>query len=323
MRKRRAILLAPEEIAEHASAIGGARSLSLAPVMQSGRFLGAIELADPIDGGAVQRARRQRHHVHGRAVRRVRRRRAASSWCATRTPGFHQRSVTPRLRRMVTCSAASPRWFARLRPWKARGAIVCSRRAAARRARRGLRARVLHVPHDAPGRAASASNPSSRRRSRSPTRRPIASTSASSTQDNVVFAIADPAQLAELTERWLPTAQRETPDRARHPRARRTRTTCSPSRRAPAARGAKKKLSAASSSQRMCGDMDSASSRPTSSAISTTSTTAGRATLVSYWQKRVRDGPPLPRRRVARHRSHRERRRCRALRGEPAQRRAA
>lgn len=30
-------------------------------------------------------------------------------------------------------------------------------------------------------------------------------------QDNVVMAIADPARLEELTERWLPTAQRETP----------------------------------------------------------------------------------------------------------------
>src|ERR1700733_15616972 len=30
-------------------------------------------------------------------------------------------------------------------------------------------------------------------------------------QDNVVFAIADPARLTDLTSRWLPTAQRETP----------------------------------------------------------------------------------------------------------------
>jgi two-component system phosphate regulon sensor histidine kinase PhoR len=30
-------------------------------------------------------------------------------------------------------------------------------------------------------------------------------------QDNVVFAIADPARLTELAQRWLPTAQRETP----------------------------------------------------------------------------------------------------------------
>src|SRR5579859_4404347 len=30
-------------------------------------------------------------------------------------------------------------------------------------------------------------------------------------QDNVVVAIADPSSLSELTERWLPTAARETP----------------------------------------------------------------------------------------------------------------
>ncbi len=30
-------------------------------------------------------------------------------------------------------------------------------------------------------------------------------------QDNVVFAIADPQRLSDLTQRWLPTAQRETP----------------------------------------------------------------------------------------------------------------
>ena len=49
MRKRRAILLAPEEIAEHSTMIGGAKSVLLAPVMQAGRFLGAIEIADPTD----------------------------------------------------------------------------------------------------------------------------------------------------------------------------------------------------------------------------------------------------------------------------------
>src|SRR3954452_22392238 len=30
-------------------------------------------------------------------------------------------------------------------------------------------------------------------------------------QDNVVVAVADPAKLEELSERWLPTARRETP----------------------------------------------------------------------------------------------------------------
>src|ERR1700742_429517 len=30
-------------------------------------------------------------------------------------------------------------------------------------------------------------------------------------QDDVVFSIADPARLTEIAQRWLPTAQRETP----------------------------------------------------------------------------------------------------------------
>src|ERR1700677_5260159 len=30
-------------------------------------------------------------------------------------------------------------------------------------------------------------------------------------QDNVIFAIADPQRLTDLTSRWLPTAQREAP----------------------------------------------------------------------------------------------------------------
>src|SRR6476469_10677788 len=30
-------------------------------------------------------------------------------------------------------------------------------------------------------------------------------------QDNVVVAIADPARIEEISERWLPTAKRETP----------------------------------------------------------------------------------------------------------------
>jgi GAF domain-containing protein len=49
MRKRRAMLLTTEEIAEHSATIGGAKHVLVAPVMQAGRFLGAIELADPSD----------------------------------------------------------------------------------------------------------------------------------------------------------------------------------------------------------------------------------------------------------------------------------
>jgi signal transduction protein with GAF and PtsI domain len=56
MRKRRAVVLADatqqSEVStlERYAALGGARSLMIAPVMQSGRFLGAIELLNPLDG---------------------------------------------------------------------------------------------------------------------------------------------------------------------------------------------------------------------------------------------------------------------------------
>ncbi len=103
-------------------------------------------------------------------------------------------------------------------------------------------------------------------------------------QDNVVFAIADPARLTELAQRWLPTAQRETPtvrailvlDEAAHGRA--------PSRRAPAARSPTRRRSAGCSSSACSATWSSPSSRPTSSATCTTST-AGQSYLVSYWQR--------------------------------------
>ena len=52
MRKHRAVVLgtADPALLEHAPVLGGAKDVLLAPVMQAGRFLGAIELADPIDG---------------------------------------------------------------------------------------------------------------------------------------------------------------------------------------------------------------------------------------------------------------------------------
>lgn len=55
MRKRRALVIADADQSEAASIgryvmLGGVHSLIIAPVMQSGRFLGAIELLNPIDG---------------------------------------------------------------------------------------------------------------------------------------------------------------------------------------------------------------------------------------------------------------------------------
>jgi GAF domain-containing protein len=55
MARRRAWVIADASQSEAKSldrylALGGARSLIVAPVMQSGRFLGAIELCNPLDG---------------------------------------------------------------------------------------------------------------------------------------------------------------------------------------------------------------------------------------------------------------------------------
>jgi hypothetical protein len=51
MRKRRAVVLGASDpaLTEHVAPLGGARDVLLAPVMQAGRFLGAIEIADPTD----------------------------------------------------------------------------------------------------------------------------------------------------------------------------------------------------------------------------------------------------------------------------------
>jgi len=55
MRLRRALVLASGDESEGTAAdryaeLGGVRSLVVAPVMQAGRFLGAIELLNPLDG---------------------------------------------------------------------------------------------------------------------------------------------------------------------------------------------------------------------------------------------------------------------------------
>ena len=56
MHKRRPIVVSDGSVGEAATieryaVVGGARSLVIAPVMQHGRFLGALELLNPSDGG--------------------------------------------------------------------------------------------------------------------------------------------------------------------------------------------------------------------------------------------------------------------------------
>lgn len=54
MSKRRAVLLTEAQLAasrlERYALVGGVKSAIVAPVMQAGRFLGAIEVFDPLDG---------------------------------------------------------------------------------------------------------------------------------------------------------------------------------------------------------------------------------------------------------------------------------
>jgi hypothetical protein len=55
MRRRRAIVVADaskesDALTERFETLGGAKSLIIAPVMQSGRFLGVIEMINPLDG---------------------------------------------------------------------------------------------------------------------------------------------------------------------------------------------------------------------------------------------------------------------------------
>ena len=65
-------------------------------------------------------------------------------------------------------------------------------------------------------------------------------------QDNVVVAVADPARIDEIAERWLPTAQRETPTVRAILLLDEQRDVLAFATRARAARGPKKSRSAAS-----------------------------------------------------------------------------
>jgi two-component system phosphate regulon sensor histidine kinase PhoR len=109
-------------------------------------------------------------------------------------------------------------------------------------------------------------------------------------QDNVVFAIADPERLTELTQRWLPTAQRETPtvrailvlDEAGD--AHTVLAFASRAGGAFAEEEAFRRLLV----QRMCGDMELAKQAP-DELRHLHHEYRGQSYLVSYWQ-RVVDG---------------------------------
>src|SRR5579863_3624207 len=105
-------------------------------------------------------------------------------------------------------------------------------------------------------------------------------------QDNVAFAIADPARLGELAQRWLPTAQRETPTvRAilvldgQDP----MHTVLAFASRAGGA-FAEEEAFRRLLVQRMCGDMDLAKQAP-DELRHLHHAYRGQSYLVSYWQR--------------------------------------
>lgn len=107
-------------------------------------------------------------------------------------------------------------------------------------------------------------------------------------QDDVIFAIADPARLTEIAQRWLPTAQRETPTVRAVLVLDEAHTVVAFASRAGGAfadEEAFRRLLV----QRMCGDME-LSKLPPDELRHLHHEYRGQSYLVSYWQK-VAQGP--------------------------------
>src|SRR5580658_10835950 len=102
-------------------------------------------------------------------------------------------------------------------------------------------------------------------------------------QDNVVFAVADPQRVAELTQRWLPTAQRETPTVRAIVVLDEAHTVLAFASRAGGA-FAEEEAFRRLLVQRMCGDMDLAP-QPPDELRHLHHEYRGQSYLVSYWQR--------------------------------------
>jgi two-component system phosphate regulon sensor histidine kinase PhoR len=102
-------------------------------------------------------------------------------------------------------------------------------------------------------------------------------------QDNVVVAIADPSRLYELTERWLPTAQRETPTVRAILVLDEAHTVVAFASRAGGA-WAEEEAFRRLLVQRMCADMDLPKQQP-DELRHLHREYHGQSYLVSYWQK--------------------------------------
>ncbi len=102
-------------------------------------------------------------------------------------------------------------------------------------------------------------------------------------QDDVLFAIADPSRLTELTSRWLPTAQRETPTVRAILVLDEAHTVVAFASRAGGA-FAEEEAFRRLLVQRMCGDMDLAK-QPPDELRHLHHEYRGQSYLVSYWQR--------------------------------------
>jgi two-component system phosphate regulon sensor histidine kinase PhoR len=110
-------------------------------------------------------------------------------------------------------------------------------------------------------------------------------------QDDVIFGIADPARLSEITQRWLPTAQRETPTVRAVLVLDEDHTVVAFASRAGGA-FAEEEAFRRLLVQRMCGDMDLAK-LPPDELRHLHHEYRGQSYLVSYWQ-RVTPAPLPP-----------------------------
>jgi two-component system phosphate regulon sensor histidine kinase PhoR len=110
-------------------------------------------------------------------------------------------------------------------------------------------------------------------------------------QDDVIFAIADPARLTEITQRWLPTAQRETPTVRAVLVLDENHTVVAFASRAGGA-FAEEEAFRRLLVQRMCGDMD-LGKLPPDELRHLHHEYRGQSYLVSYWQ-RVAPAPRAP-----------------------------
>ncbi|MDP8998820.1 MAG: ATP-binding protein, partial [Myxococcota bacterium] len=111
-------------------------------------------------------------------------------------------------------------------------------------------------------------------------------------QDNVVFAIADPQRLSEVSQRWLPTAQRETPTVRAILILDESRTVLVFASRAGGV-FAEEEAFRRTLVQRMCGDMELFKQAP-DELRHLHHAYRGQSYLVSYWQRDVTGTTEVP-----------------------------